>query len=137
MKTKITVETIVNTTPDKAWFHFVKPASIEKWNHASEDWHCPKAINDLTEGGSFSYTMSSTDGSISFDFNGIFLRIIPNEYLKYKIADGRIVEVQFIAVGDNTKVIETFEAENMHSEEMQRAGWQSILNNYKKFVDES
>ena len=137
MKTKITVETIVDTTPEKAWFHFVKPASIEKWNHASEDWHCPKAINDLTEGGAFSYTMSSTDGSISFDFNGIFLRIIPNEYLKYKIADGRIVEVQFIAVGDKTKVVETFEAENMHSEEMQRAGWQSILNNYKKFVDES
>ncbi len=137
MKTKITVETIVDTTPEKAWFHFVKPASIEKWNHASEDWHCPKAINDLTEGGAFSYTMSSTDGSISFDFNGIFLRIIPNEYLKYKIADGRIVEVQFIAVGEKTKVVETFEAENMHSEEMQRAGWQSILNNYKKFVDES
>ncbi len=136
MKTKITVETIVDTTPEKAWSHFVKPASIEKWNHASEDWHCPKAINDLTEGGTFSYTMSSTDGSISFDFNGIFLRIIPNEYLKYKIADGRIVEVQFIAVGDKTKVVETFEAENMHSEEMQRAGWQSILNNYKKFVDE-
>ena len=136
MKTKITVETIVDTTPEKAWFHFVKPASIEKWNHASEDWYCPKAINDLTEGGAFSYTMSSTDGSISFDFNGIFLRIIPNEYLKYKIADGRIVEVQFIAVGDKTKVVETFEAENMHSEEMQRAGWQSILNNYKKFTDE-
>lgn len=137
MKTKITIETIVNTTPEKAWHHFVKPASIEKWNHASDDWHCPKAVNDLTEGGSFSYTMSSTDGSISFDFNGIFLRIIPNEYLKYKIADGRIVEVQFIAVDDKTKVVETFEAENMHSEEMQRAGWQSILNNYKKFTNES
>ena len=137
MRTKITIETIVNTTPEKAWFHFINPASIQNWNHASDDWHCPKAINDLTEGGTFSYTMSSTDGSISFDFNGIFLRIIPNEYLKYKIADGRIVEVQFIAVGDNTKVIEIFEAENMHSEEMQRAGWQSILNNYKKFVDES
>lgn len=136
MKTKITVETIVQANPEKAWFHFVTPASIEKWNHASDDWHCPRASNDVTEGGSFSYTMSSTDGSISFDFNGIFLRIIPNEYLKYKIADGRIVEVQFIAVGDKTKVVETFEAENMHSEEMQRAGWQSILNNYKKFTDE-
>jgi uncharacterized protein YndB with AHSA1/START domain len=137
MKTKITVETIISADPEKAWFHFVTPTSIEKWNHASDDWHCPKAENDLTEGGTFSYAMASTDGSISFDFNGTFLRIIPNEYLKYKIADGRIVEIQFIQVGDNTKVVETFEAENMHSEEMQRAGWQSILNNYKKFVDES
>jgi uncharacterized protein YndB with AHSA1/START domain len=135
MKTKITVETIVNAVPEKAWFHFINPKSIQNWNHASDDWHCPKAENDLAEGGTFSYTMSSTDGSISFDFNGTFLKIIPTEYLKYKIADGRIVEIQFIQVGENTKVVETFEAENLHSEEMQRAGWQAILDNYKKYTD--
>jgi predicted 3-demethylubiquinone-9 3-methyltransferase (glyoxalase superfamily)/uncharacterized protein YndB with AHSA1/START domain len=134
-KTNITVETTIHAPIDKVWQHFTAPAHIEQWNAASDDWHCPKAINDLRTGGTFVFTMAARDGSVFFDFNGIYDEVVENQHIAYTTADGRKVEVEFRAEGGNTHVVETFEAENIHSHEMQRAGWQAILDNFKKHTE--
>jgi uncharacterized protein YndB with AHSA1/START domain len=101
------------------------------WNHASDEWHCPYAENDLTENGKFKYTMASRDGKMSFDFEGIFTRIKEHEAIDYLLGDGRVVQISFTASGETTKVVEIFDAEQINSIELQQNGWQSILNNFK------
>jgi predicted 3-demethylubiquinone-9 3-methyltransferase (glyoxalase superfamily)/uncharacterized protein YndB with AHSA1/START domain len=134
-KTNITVEAAIHAPIGKVWQRFTSPEHIQQWNAASDDWHCPKAVNDLRAGGTFVFTMAARDGSFSFDFNGIYEEIIDNQRIAYTIADGRKVEVTFRAEGERTHVVETFEAENIHSHEMQRAGWQAILDNFKKHTE--
>ena len=136
MADKITVETLVNASVEKIWHHWTTPASIEKWNHASDDWHCPFAANNLVVGGRFVYTMASTDGEMSFDFEGVYTEIRLNEKIKYLIIDGRKVEITFTPVGEKTKVTEIFDPENVHPAALQQAGWQSILDNFKKVAEE-
>lgn len=135
--TKITVEVTIDAPIKKVYDYWTKPVYIKKWNHASDDWHCPKATNDLKKGGRFCYTMASKDGKMSFDFEGVYIGIKDCEFIHYQIADGRNVEVSFIQMEDKVKVIETFEAEQVHSVELQFEGWQSILNNFKRLVEES
>lgn len=130
-KVNITVKTTVNAPVEKAWKHFTTPADIEQWNAASPDWHCPKAANDLRKGGAFSYTMAARDGSFSFDFGGTYDEVIENQLIAYTMEDGRKAKVVFKAKGGRTEVVETFEAEQMNPNEMQRGGWQAILDNYK------
>lgn len=134
-KDSITVETVVNVTLRTAWEHWTQPRHIMNWNFASDDWHCPAAKNELRPGGNFSYTMSSKDGQHSFDFEGTYSEIDEGKKIRYSIADGRDVEVLFRESNGRTTVIETFEPENMHSKEMQKAGWQSILDNFKTYVE--
>ena len=136
MADKITVETLVNAFVETVWHHWTAPESIQKWNHASDDWHCPFAANNLTEGGRFVYTMASTNGEFSFDFEGVYTDIRLFELIKYQIVDGREVEIKFTRVGDKTLVTEIFDPENLHPAEMQRAGWQAILDNFKKVAEE-
>lgn len=136
MADKITVETLVSASIEKVWNHWTNPSSIEKWNHASDDWHCPFAANNLTEGGRFIYTMASTNGEFCFDFEGVYTDIRLFELIKYQIVDGREVEIKFTRVGDKTLVTEIFDPENVHPAEMQRAGWQAILDNFKKVAEE-
>jgi uncharacterized protein YndB with AHSA1/START domain len=135
MATVITVETIVNAPMAKVWAYWTEPRHIIQWNAASDDWHCPKAENDLREGGKFSYTMAAKDGSVSFDFWGIYDAVKENEVIKYTMGDGRTAEVLFYAESDTTKVIESFEAENENSVELQHGGWQAILNNFKTYTE--
>ncbi|MBN8678134.1 MAG: SRPBCC family protein [Chitinophagales bacterium] len=134
-KTPITVQALVNAPLEKAWACWTDPAHITQWNHASDDWHCPKATNDPRTCGKFSATMAARDGSMSFDFEGTYDEVIPMEKLSYQMPDGRKVLVTFAEEGSGTVVTETFDPEDMNPLEMQRAGWQAILDNYKKHTE--
>ena len=134
-KKVITVQTTVNAPVEKVWKLWTGPEHITKWNNASDDWHTPRASNDVRVGGKFQARMEARDGSMGFDFEGTYKTVKPNEYLEYDIADGRNVQVAFKANGDNTTVVENFEAENENSEELQRGGWQAILDNFKKYAE--
>src|SRR5690349_18512414 len=94
--TLITIESIVNAPGEKVWEYYNTPEHITKWNHANDDWHSPKAENDLRPGGKFSYRMEAKDGSMGFDFGGVFDDVRPGEYLEYTIGDGRKVKTDFI-----------------------------------------
>ena len=134
-KTAITVETTVNAPVEKVWQLWSEPEHITKWNSASEDWHTPRATNDLRTGGKFTSRMEARDGSMGFDFGGIYDEVIPHKTIAYAMEDGRKVKVVFEENGSETKVTETFDAEGTNSDEMQRAGWQAILDNFKKYVE--
>jgi uncharacterized protein YndB with AHSA1/START domain len=134
-KTKITVETTVKAGVDKAWEHFTDPKSITNWCAASDDWHAPRAENDLKVGGKFVTTMAAKDGSMSFDFGGVYSKVDQNKTIEYTMDDGRTVQISFSGQGNETKVTETFEAEGTNPIEMQRGGWQAILDNYKKYTE--
>ena len=134
-KTVVTIETTVNAPVEKVWEYWTKPEHITKWNHASDDWHSPRAENDLRTGGKFSARMEAKDGSMGFDFAGVYDEVRNNEYIEYTMGDDRKVKVTFTPQGNATKVVESFEAENTHSIEMQRGGWQAILDNFKKYTE--
>jgi predicted 3-demethylubiquinone-9 3-methyltransferase (glyoxalase superfamily)/uncharacterized protein YndB with AHSA1/START domain len=134
-KVNITVKATINAPVEKAWKAYITSSDVEKWNHAGDDWYCPKASNEFKKGGSFSYIMAAKDGSFSFDFSGIFDEIVENQRITITLGDGRKMSLVFKAKGKKTEVIETFEAENMNSHNMQRGGWQMILDNYKKHTE--
>jgi uncharacterized protein YndB with AHSA1/START domain len=136
-KTVITVENIVNAPVQKVWDYWTKPEHITKWNNASNDWHTPWAKNDVRVGGTFTARMEAKDGSMGFEFAGLYDVITPNEYIEYTMEDGRKVWISFTVDGDTTKVVERFEAENMNSIELQKGGWQAILDNFKKYTEEN
>lgn len=136
-KTMLTVQAIVPAPVDRVWKFWTSPEDIIKWNNASDDWHTPRAENDLRVGGKFSSRMEARDGSMGFDFEGIYETVKINEQIEYVIGDSRKVRIDFSAIGDETKVVETFEAENTHSIELQQSGWQAILDNFKKYVEEN
>ena len=133
--TKVTVEATVNAPVEKVWKAWNTPADIMQWNTADPSWHCPSSENDLRVGGSFKARMEAKDGSFGFDFGGVYNAVIENKYIEYTIGDGRKVKVSFDTSGDNTHVSENFEAENTHSLEMQKGGWQNILDNFKKYTE--
>jgi uncharacterized protein YndB with AHSA1/START domain len=132
---KVTVQTTLSAPIDLVWQSWTTPRHIEKWNAASEDWHTLKAVNDLRNGGRFVYTMSAKDGSVSFDFSGTFLDIVEYSKIVTRLDDDRIVEVMFEEKNDEVQVTETFEIEDENSEELQRLGWQAILDNFKKYTE--
>ncbi len=136
-KTVITVETTVDAPIEKVWQLWTKPEHIVHWNHASDDWHSPRAENDLRVGGAFSYHMAAKDGSFEFDFGGVYDYVSENQRIESTLGDGRIVQVNFSEGENGTHVLETFEAENMNSVELQRGGWQAILDNFKKYAEGS
>jgi uncharacterized protein YndB with AHSA1/START domain len=131
----ITVETTINASVEKVWEYWTKPEHITGWNYASDDWHTPRAENDIRPGGSFSSRMEAKDGSMGFDFSGVYDVVVVNELIEYKIGDGRKVRITFTTNGSETKVTETFEAESVHPVELQRSGWQAILDNFKKYIE--
>ena len=131
----ITVQSSVNAPLSKVWACFTEPEHITGWNFASPDWHCPDAKNNLTVGGEFHYTMAAKDGSFSFDFWGIFQSIEIEKNLEIILGDGRKMSVTFQAIEGATVVTETFEAEKVNPVEMQKAGWQAILNNFKNYTE--
>jgi uncharacterized protein YndB with AHSA1/START domain len=133
-KTLITVETTVNAPVETAWQCWTTPACIMQWNSASDDWHTPRATVDLREGGEFSSRMEAKDGSMGFDFAGVYTKVVPNQTLEYAFGD-RTTSVTFEDKGGSTHIIETFEAETENSVEMQKQGWQSILENFKKHAE--
>lgn len=134
-KTVITVVAEVNAPVEKVWNSWTAPEQITKWNFASDDWHCPKAENDLRTGGKFSSTMAAKDGSFSFDFGGTHDEVTIHKTIRTTLGDGRKMNVSFEEKDGKTMVTESFEAENTNSLEMQRGGWQAILNNFKKHTE--
>jgi len=132
---KITVETTVNAPIQKVWDYWTQPEHITQWAHASDDWHAPYADNDPRTGGKFKTTMAAKDGSFSFDFEGVYSNVVENSLIEYGIGDGRAVTISFTAEGDKTKIVETFDAETENPVEMQKGGWQAILDNFKKHVE--
>lgn len=127
----ITVISIVAAPLDHVWTKWTTPSYIMQWNHASDDWHCPAAENDLRKGGSFTYRMEARDGSMGFNFSGEYTRVIPNELIAFTLDDGRIAQVLFSEADGHTIVAETFEAEGQNPLDLQQQGWQAILENFK------
>ena len=136
-KTTIKVEADIVAPIEKVWKYWTEPQHITQWNNASEDWHTPHAENDLKEGGRFMSKMEAKDGSFGFDFGGTYTLVETNKQIEYTLDDGRKVSINFTSQGNETTVVETFEAENMNSIELQKSGWQAILDNFKKYVEES
>ena len=135
-KKTITVQAVIDAPVEQVWKLYTEPEHVMKWNNASNDWHTPRAENDLKVGGKFLYRMEAKDGSSGFDFDGTYEQVVANELIVYSISDGRKVEVTFTN-DDNarTKMDTTFEAESTNPIEMQRDGWQAILNNFKIYVE--
>jgi uncharacterized protein YndB with AHSA1/START domain len=131
----ITVEATVKAVIEKVWSFWTEPKHIEKWNNASNDWHTPHAENDLRVGGKFLSRMEAKDGSFGFDFSGVYDEVKENQYIGYTMGDGRKVQISFSATGNETKVVETFEPESTNSIDMQKGGWQAILNTFKKYTE--
>ena len=131
---KVTVESIIQAPIEAVWKAYTTPADIEQWNAASSDWHTTSASVDLREGGVFSSRMEAKDGSMGFDFSGTYTRIIAPSVLEYVLDDGRAVLVEFVERPGGVTVRETFEAESENSVELQRTGWQAILDNFARHV---
>ena len=131
----ITVSAAIKAPVNKVWELWTMPEHIVKWNHASEDWHTPHAQNDIRPGGKFLWRMEARDRSFGFDFGGVYDQVKLNELITYTIGDGRKVRIIFADRDNETLVTETFEAENTNPIEMQRGGWQAILNNFRKYVE--
>jgi uncharacterized protein YndB with AHSA1/START domain len=134
-KIAVTVETIIKAPVEKVWNYWTEPKHITHWCNASDDWHAPYAENDLHVDGKFKTTMAAKDGSVSFDFEGVYTNVQQYKVIEYIILDGRKVKITFSSQGNETKVVETFETENVNPVEMQRGGWQSILDNFRKYVE--
>jgi uncharacterized protein YndB with AHSA1/START domain len=134
-KNSITIEASVNAPLDKVWEIWTSPEHITKWNNATDDWHTPNAENDLQPGGKFIYRMEAKDGSFGFDFGGVHDSVKINERIASTLGDGRKMEVTFTARNNQTLIKEVFEAENVNPIDMQKMGWQSILNSFKKYME--
>jgi uncharacterized protein YndB with AHSA1/START domain len=134
-KAMITVTADVAAPVAKVWEYWSAPNHITKWSNASDDWHTPRAENDLRQGGSFLSRMEARDGSMGFDFGGVYDEVKEHQLIAYTMGDGRKVSVTFSEDGSTTHIVESFEPESENPEEMQRTGWQAILDNFKKYVE--
>ena len=132
---KISIETVVNADLNKVWNAWNNPADIKTWNTAQDDWHTTRSTVDLREGGKFSSRMEAKDGSAGFDFEGTYTRVVPNKRIESRMGDGREIVVEFAKQGDGVLVKETFDAENENPPELQRQGWQAILDNFRRHVE--
>ena len=132
---KVEVKTRVHAPLDQVWTCWVTPEHVMGWNFASDDWHTPKATNNLRTDGRFVYTMAAKDGSFSFDFSGTFVEITELQKIITRLDDDRMVVVEFEKIDHEVLVRETFEIEDENSEELQRLGWQAILDNFKKYTE--
>ena len=132
---QITIETSVSAPVDEVWRAWTTPDDIQAWNAASPDWHCPAAELDLRPGGKFSYRMEARDGSMAFDFEGTFIDVVAPRRIEFRLEDERQVVVEFVEDGDRVTVRETFEAESENAAELQRQGWQAILDNFARHVE--
>jgi uncharacterized protein YndB with AHSA1/START domain len=132
---KITVETVVKAKLNKVWDAWSNPADIKHWNTAQDDWHTTRSTVDLREGGKFLSRMEAKDGSEGFDFEGTYTRIVPHQTIEYRMSDGREVKVEFVERAGGVLVKETFDPETENPPELQRTGWQAILDNFCRHVE--
>lgn len=135
MSNKITITATINAEVNKVWDYYTNPQHITKWNFADPSWQCPSASNDMRVGGKYSARMEAKDGSFGFDFEAIYTEIIEGKTFTYGIPDGRQVTVLFDHKGAQTDVTVTFDPEDQNPLEMQKNGWQAILNNFKNYTE--
>jgi len=133
--TKIKIDALVSADVKKVWNYYNSPEHITNWNFASDDWHCPSAENNLRIGGKLKSRMEAKDGTFGFDFEAVYDEVIEHEKIAFTLLDGRKVETLFEIVDGKTKVTTTFDAEEQNTVEMQRDGWQSILDNFKTYIE--
>ena len=134
---ELTVEATVQAPVEKVWDYWTDPNHIKKWNSPSDDWHTPFAENDLRAGGKFVSRMEAKDGSMGFDFGGVYDEVKLHEMISYTMGDGRKVKITFKGQGNETEVIETFDAETENPVDFQRQGWQAILDNFKQYAEQT
>lgn len=132
---QVTIKTTVNKPLSQVWDYLINPVHIKGWNFASDDWYCPKAVNNFVEGGTFSYTMAAKDGSMQFDFSGKFTEIVEAKKLVYLLDDNRAVWFDLVDNGNSVDITERFETETENPIDLQEFGWQCILNNFKKYTE--
>ena len=132
---KVTVETVVKATLSKVWDAWNNPEDIKQWNTAQEDWHTTRSTVDLREGGKLLSRMEAKDGSMGFDFEATYTRIVPHQTIEFRMSDGREVKVEFVESAGGILVKETFDAETENPPELQRTGWQAILDNFGRHVE--
>lgn len=135
--TKITIQSVVSADRRKVWDYYTKPEHITRWNFADPSWHCPTASNDMRVGGKYLARMEAKDGSFGFDFEAIYNEVTDGEKFTYTMTDNRVVEAIFKELGDNTELSIIFDAESENPVDMQQQGWQSILDNFKKYVEQN
>ena len=133
----IVIQTTVKSSIEKVWADWTTPADINQWNAASDDWHNPRSTNDLRVDGKFSYRMEAKNGSMGFDFEGTYTKVEHGKLIEYVLEDERTVSVAFESVDGGIRVVETFDAEDSNSAEMQRQGWQCILDRFGSYVEAS
>ncbi len=134
---RITVQALVKAPVEKVWTYWNEPEHITKWSFASEDWHAPSAKNDLRPGGKLVVRMEAKNGSAGFDFAATYDVVKEHEEIAYTLDDGRKVNITFTPQGNETKVVETFDAEGTYPLEYQQAGWQAILDNFKRYTEQN
>lgn len=132
---KITIEVTIEKKLEQVWNLWNEPEHIMKWNHASEDWHTVRAENELRVGGKYFYRMEAKDGSIGFDCDAVYIEVLLMKKLEYIGFGDRTVTIHFQAQGEKTRIIETFDIENENPVELQKTGWQAILNNFRKYAE--
>ena len=134
-KTVITVSTAVSAPPERVWDLFTEPLHIIHWNNASDDWQTSYSENDLRPGGAFLSRMEAKDGHEGFDFSGRYTEVIPGKTIAYTLDDGRNVQIIFTETAGGIRITESFEAEDLNSAGLQKAGWQAILDNFRKYAE--
>lgn len=134
---QLTVTASVHAPVEKVWQYYTEPAHVVQWNNASPDWHTPRAENDLRTGGRFLYRMEARDGSFGFDFTGTYDAVEEWALIQYTMDDSRKVSVTFRQTQDGTEVTTVFDAESMNPLDMQQAGWQAILDNFKRYTEQN
>lgn len=132
---KITIEATIMASNDKVWTYYTSPSHIIHWNAASDDWCCPHAENELHVGGKYKARMESKDKQYGFDFEGTYTKVTHEKQLTFTLEDNREVDIIFTDLNATTRLIITFDAETENSVELQKSGWQSILNNFKLYVE--
>jgi len=135
MATRITVQAEVKAPVEKVWASWNEPEHVTQWNAADPSWHCPQSENDLRPGGSFRHRMEAKDGSFGFDFEGTYDKVELHREISYTMPDGRQVTTLFTGNGNSTYIESTFDAESENEVEFQRAGWQSILDNFVRYTE--
>jgi len=132
---RITVGSIISANIEKVWNCWNQPEHITQWNFATDEWRCPKAENDLRVGGKLKSRMEAKDGSMGFDFEATYDEVVDQKRITYTMTDGRKATTTFEEMDGKTKITTTFDAEQSNSIEMQKDGWQAIINNFKKYVE--
>ena len=132
---KLTVEALARTDLKTAWSAYNTPDDITQWNTPDPSWHSPRSQVDLREGGKFNTRMEAKDGSMGFDFEGTYTKVVPNEVIEYRMGDGREAIVRFTEEPEGTRIRVDFDPESENPTEMQQEGWQAILDNFARYVE--